>query len=128
MVFAILCTMGVWALFLRSLLSRWARERRMLRRARRGDARPEDATLAYQRLLRILSRRGIQKLGAQTPFEFANSLPGPEGTLVRDFTELYLEARFGRLPGLLPRLNSLLGEIQLQRRATKKSAPRKETG
>jgi protein-glutamine gamma-glutamyltransferase len=117
LVVGVLATMGLWALLLRSLLSRWAKERGMLRRARRGKARPEDATLAYQRLLRILARQGIRKPAFQTPNEFAASVRGPEGALVRDFTELYLEARFGRLPGLLPRLNALLQEIRLGRQA-----------
>ncbi len=51
----------------------------MLRRAQRGEARPEDATLVYLRLLRILSRRGIKKLAAQTPREFAAAVPEPAG-------------------------------------------------
>ena len=115
LVLAILVILGVivmWALLVRSLLARWISERRMLSRSRHGHARPEDATLAYQRLLRLLSRRGLSKPPSQTPIEFANSLPGSPGALVRDFTGLYLEARFGRLPGLLPRLNALLEEIR----------------
>ena len=112
---AVLVIFGVvvmWALLVRSLLARWFAERRMLSRSRHGHARPEDATLAYHRLLRLLSRRGLTKPPSQTPIEFANSLPGSHGALVRDFTGLYLEARFGRLPGLLPRLNALIEEIR----------------
>ena len=56
-----LSALGLWGLLLRGTLSRWLRELRMRSRARRGVARPEDATLVYLRLLRILSRRGIQK-------------------------------------------------------------------
>ena len=114
-VVAILVLLGValmWSVMLRSLLARWIGERRMLSRARRGQARPEDATLAYQRLLRVLSRRGFSKPPSLTPLEFAESLPGSPGELVRDFTGLYLQARFGRLPGLMPRLNALIEEIR----------------
>ena len=106
-----LITFGVLAIFSKSAFTQWLRERRMLARARKGTEKPEDATLAYLRLLRILSRRGFRKPSTQTPNEFAESVSGPMGKLVRDFTRIYLEARFGRLPHLLPRLNTLLGEI-----------------
>ena len=50
----------------------------------------------------------------QTPNEFAETVAEPAGALVRNFTRLYLETRFGRLPHLLPRMNALLGKIQSQ--------------
>jgi transglutaminase-like putative cysteine protease len=95
----------------------WLKEWGMRRRARHGKARPEDATLAYLHLLRLMARRGWQKSPAQTPSEFAATVPAPAGSLVRDFTRVYLLARFARLPDLVPRLTALLGEIQTQGRA-----------
>lgn len=123
LIFLTLIAAVIVALFSRTALIRWLQERRMLSRARRGLQRPEDATLAYLRLLRILSRRGLQKPLAQTPNEFAATVPGPEGILVRDFTQLYLEARFGGLSHQMPRLHTLLGEIQLRGRAETESQP-----
>jgi transglutaminase-like putative cysteine protease len=126
-IFLALCTVVLFAVLLRDTLVQSVRERRMLARSRRGIARPEDATVAYLRLLRILSRRGIQKSLGQTPNEFAASVPGPAGSLVRNFTQLYLEARFGRLPGLLPRLSGLLEQIQSgPRPAARRGGPDQE--
>ncbi|MCZ6489839.1 MAG: DUF3488 and transglutaminase-like domain-containing protein [Acidobacteria bacterium] len=114
--------LGVLAIYRRGNLSRWVRERRMLWRSQRGKSRPEDATLAYLRLLRILDRRGQRKSPAQTPNEFAASVVGPAAPLVCDFTRLYLETRFGRLLHLLPRMNVMLGKIQSQARSKSETA------
>ena len=54
------------------------------------------------------------KLPAQTPNEFAESVPEPTRPLVRDFTRLYLESRFGRLTAAIPQMTSLLTQIQSQ--------------
>ncbi|MBI3894610.1 MAG: DUF3488 domain-containing protein [Acidobacteria bacterium] len=107
---------GFAVLYWKSSWWLWLRERQMLQHARQGKATPEDATLAYLRLLRILARHGIHKSPAQTPHEFASALPEPAGPLVRQFTNLYLGTRFGCLPELLPSMTSLLGRIQGLRR------------
>ena len=111
-IFLALAGLAIAALSGRQTLAIWVREQKMWRRARRGQTRPEDATLLYLRLLRLLARQGFNKVPTQTPNEFADSIPGAAATLVRDFTQLYLRTRFGRLPDLLPRMNTLLGEIQ----------------
>ena len=108
---------GLAALYWRPSWWLWFRERRMLQHARQGKATPEDATLAYLRLLRILARQGIRKPPAQTPHEFASAVPEPAGPLVRQFTHLYRGTRFGRLPELFPHMTSLLGRIQGLRRS-----------
>jgi len=118
LVVAVLLAGGLLAaLHWRRALALWMQEAGMRTRARRGVVRPEDATIAYHRLLRILARRRIHKSPALTPGEFAASLAGPSAPLVRDFTRLYVETRFGRTAGLLPRMNDLLRRLQALRRS-----------
>ena len=116
LVVPVLCAMTVWVFLSKTIFIQWLRERRMLSRVQRGKFRPGDATLAYLRMLRLLSRRGLRRSSAQTPSEFAASVPGPAGNLAREFTRLYLEARYGQATRRLPRLNALLVEIQSQPR------------
>ena len=120
-----------FALSHRKELSRRFREWRMLRNARHGKVSSEDATLAYVRLLRLLERSGFRKPPAQTPTEFALSVPEPAGPLVRNFTHLYLRSRFGRLTedpkrhvDAVLRLGSLLEQIHTMPRSPKPSEPR----
>jgi hypothetical protein len=94
---------------------RWWRTARRVREARRGGALASDATLLYQRMLRILRRRGFEKPAWSTPAEFANCLP-PSATsaLVSEFTTAYHDLRFGGNPAAAPRMVELL--VQLERR------------
>jgi hypothetical protein len=79
-------------------------------RLSRGPARAPEAfaSLWYQRMLRLLARRGMPKSPAQTPSEFAAAIPEPAlRRSVSEFTEHYQRARFGsssedagKLPGL----------------------------
>ena len=53
----------------------------------RGEAEASDATLLYQRMLKVLKRRGIEKPAWLTPCEFARVLQEPElALLVEDLT------------------------------------------
>jgi hypothetical protein len=115
----IVLAFALLAFYSRSLLTVWFGDWDIRRRARRGKARPEDATVLYLRLLRLMAHRGLAKAPGQTPTEFAESIPEPARGLVRDFTGLYLESRFGRAAASVPRLTALLGQIQgaLQARA-----------
>lgn len=115
----------------RKALSQRFREWRMLRNASQGKISAEDATLAYLRLLRLLERSGLRKAPAQTPTEFALSVPEPAGPIVRTFTQLYLHSRFGRLTDdpkrhvdAVLRLGSLLEQIHALPRSPKPSQPR----
>lgn len=73
----------------------WTMRRRMLK-VQRGDAHPSDATLLYERMLKALRRRGIEKPAWLTPSEFAHIVQEPElSLLVEDFTTAYNELRFG---------------------------------
>jgi len=86
--------------------------------ALRGRPSAQAATLAYQRFLRNLARRGFQKAPADTPLEFAGKLLG---TVFRQrataFTDLYQALRFGHQAVLITELEAslraLVDEAQL---------------
>jgi transglutaminase-like putative cysteine protease len=70
--------------------------------ARRPSAQPSQAAAVwYERMLKLLQRRGMAKLPGQTAQEFVRSLP-PEATRLRAkaelFTDCYERARFGESP------------------------------
>jgi hypothetical protein len=110
---AILAAAVLWAWLLGPPLVRLLRLRRRVDRVRRGQASASDATLLYQRMLRILKRRGFQKPAWFTPAEFANSLPpGPVGAAVGEFTAAYNAMRFGGRTGFAPRLSLLLDTLE----------------
>ncbi len=71
-----------------------------------------EATLAYQRLLKILQKKGFQKAPSQTPREFAFGVGGSGfGASVLEFTQAYNALRFGQSPVSLARLRQILEEI-----------------
>jgi hypothetical protein len=74
---------------------------------------PNEATLVYEGLLRILRKKGVERAVSQTPREFAQQIAvTPLGRKVREFTELYTLLRFGRRPVSVPRLRQLLETIR----------------
>ena len=74
----------------------WWTARRRILKVQRGGAEASDATLLYQRMLKVLGRRGIEKPAWLTPCEFARVVQEPElSLLVEDFTNAYNELRFG---------------------------------
>jgi len=84
-----------------------------VRRAQRGEAQASDATLLYERMLRVLERRGLQKPPWLTPAEFARVLPASElAMLVEDLTGAYNQFRFGGRRDAAPRLVRLLRRIE----------------
>jgi protein-glutamine gamma-glutamyltransferase len=109
-------TLGVAGLMLLGAYS--ARLWRAIRR-RRLAARPERsprkaATIWYERVLRMLAKRGWQKLPAQTPAEF---VAGFKDGNVRDplarFAEHYERARFGDSAEDAARLPEVYEEVAL---------------
>jgi len=73
---------------------------------------PHLATLQYLEMLRVLARGGIRKADAQTPMEFAASLP--DGTLaapVFELTSIYQAARYGGKSADPQRASSLIDRI-----------------
>ncbi len=73
---------------------------------------PHLATLQYLEMLRVLSSGGIRKTPAQTPMEFAASMP--DGTLagpVVELTVIYQAARYGGKPADPQLASSLIERI-----------------
>jgi hypothetical protein len=106
--------LGVWS---GPTLWRLWRLRLSLWRLRRGQASVADATLFYNRMLKLLKRRGYQKPASFTPYEFACSLPPSElSMLVVEFTSAYNALRFGGEGGAAPQLSVLLEELERQGR------------
>jgi transglutaminase-like putative cysteine protease len=113
---AVLClAAAVWILNGPAIL-RWWHGRAGIRRARRGQGQPSDATLLYQRMLAQLSKRGIRKPSHVTPQEFAADLPEPGiADLVRELTLSYNEFRFGGRRDVAPRMIQLLERLEQSR-------------
>jgi protein-glutamine gamma-glutamyltransferase len=111
--FAIISALCIFVVLLQPKI----RERLMtlwhLRVATASAMTPHLATIQYNEMLRLLSRRGIRKSPGQTPLEFASSLP--DGNLaepVHELTTMYHEARFGGQASDPRRATSLLTAIQ----------------
>jgi transglutaminase-like putative cysteine protease len=75
------------------------------------------ASIWYERMTRLLSRRGLRKTTGQTPQEFVRSIPDqPTREQVARFTEKYESARFGASPEAAERLPEIYEEISSTRR------------
>jgi protein-glutamine gamma-glutamyltransferase len=73
---------------------------------------PHLATLQYGEMLRVLAKGGIRKTPAQTPMEFAASLPdGNLSAPVFELTSIYQAARYGGKPADPQRASSLIDRI-----------------
>jgi hypothetical protein len=108
---AVLAAAGL--IWLGPWLARTARTRGRVRGIQRGDVRAGDATLLYQRMLRLLHRRGIEKPVWLTPFEFAAMVQQPElAVLVEAVTRAYNELRFGEQPAAAQRMMALLDQME----------------
>jgi transglutaminase-like putative cysteine protease len=84
-----------------------------IRHLDRAPALASDATLLYQRMLRLLDRRGIQKPAWVTPAEFAARLDESElSELVVRITGAYHDLRFGDRPAAAPRMIALLDQLE----------------
>jgi transglutaminase-like putative cysteine protease len=96
--------------------------RRVVRRLRlewqgraSGEAKPNAAlaSLLYQELLRVLSRQGWNHRASETPLEFAAAIPAPDiAAAVKEFTQLYSQARYGGIPCDAARLRAMLQQIR----------------
>ena len=74
----------------------WWRGRAGVLRARRGRAHPSDAALLYQRMLRFLARRGVERPPWLTPIEFARVVEDPQlAAIAFEMAEAYNQLRFG---------------------------------
>jgi transglutaminase-like putative cysteine protease len=93
---------------------RWLALSWQLRRAPAERSNPQLASRLYAELLRLLEKRGLTRPVTQTPLEFAASsgLQPELSVPVREFTELYEEARFGAKRCDAFRLRALLQQIR----------------
>jgi transglutaminase-like putative cysteine protease len=90
-------TAGLLLLLALFNLGRMKRAFRNLRLRRNPQRDPQAAaSLWYERMVRALARRGVRKLPAQTPAEFARTIEEPTlRSRVSEFTRHYERARFG---------------------------------
>jgi hypothetical protein len=92
---------------------RWWLSLQPVNKARRGQANASDATLLYERMLRTLRRRGIEKPPWLTPMEFARVLPEAGlSVLVEDFTASYNALRFGGSRDAAARIVQILAQLE----------------
>ncbi|MGB9513239.1 MAG: DUF3488 and transglutaminase-like domain-containing protein [Candidatus Acidiferrum sp.] len=75
---------------------------------------PQMASRLYGELLRLLEKRGFMRRETQTPREFAASLSlqGGLSPAVQEFTDLYVQSRFGGVPCDALRLRALLEQVR----------------
>ncbi len=79
-------------------------------------ANPQLASRLYAELLRVLERRGLARRASQTPLEFAMAVGEPSlASVVREFTQIYTQARFGGAPCDTLRLRGLLEQVRAAR-------------
>jgi hypothetical protein len=84
-----------------------------MRVGRSAHTNPELAARLYSELLRTLDRRGIPRRESQTAFEFAAGVgEASVGPAVREFTEIYGQARFGEAPCNAVRMRELLAQVR----------------
>ena len=99
-----------------NLIAELARRLRLflqLQAARSAHSNPQLASRFYAELLRTLARRGLMRLESQTPLEFAAAMNSPNlSSPVREFTQIYADARFGGAPCNTTRLRQLLDQIR----------------
>jgi hypothetical protein len=88
-----------------------------LRAPEANRADPQLASRLYAELLRLLERRGFPRRDSQTALEFAGAVGEPNlAPAVREFTQIYAQARFGGAPCDTSRLRGLLEQIRAARR------------
>jgi hypothetical protein len=95
----------------------------LLWQTRRPEGERNDPQLAsrlYAELLRVLAKRGFMRPDTQTAREFAASLTLQPSLapVVREFADIYAQARFGGGPCDALRLHKLLEQVRSTRRPT----------
>ena len=91
--------------------------------AKSGRSDPQLASRLYAELLRILARRGLLRSETQTPLEFAAAVNSPQlAPAVREFTQLYADARFGGAPCDTTRLGQLLEQVRAALRTLRRTS------
>src|SRR5215467_5089130 len=89
-----------------------------IRAAKSGRSDPQLASRLYAELMRVLARRDLLRSETQTPLEFAAAVDSPLlAPAVKEFTQLYVHARFGGAPCDTTRLGQLLEQVRTALRA-----------
>jgi transglutaminase-like putative cysteine protease len=84
-----------------------------MRVGRSAHTNPQLAARLYSELLHVLNKRGISRLETQTPLEFAAAVGDARvAPAVREFIELYAQARFGEAPCNAVRLRELMSQVR----------------
>jgi transglutaminase-like putative cysteine protease len=110
---ALLLALGAIGGFRGREIYAWARSFWLLRGNGGRRLTAGEATLLYERLLATLRRKGFPRAPAQTPLEFAASLPATGlSAPVAEFTRLYNQARFGEQAPESARLGELLRAVR----------------
>jgi hypothetical protein len=75
---------------------------------------PQLASRLYAELLRLLEKHGFSRRETQTPREFAETftLQGALAPAVQEFTDLYVQSRFGGAPCDVFRLRAILEQVR----------------
>jgi hypothetical protein len=114
-----LATWTVWMLSITMLLAAIVLGRILYgivhraRLARRPSIDPHSAaSLWYERVLKLLRRRGVRKQPAQTPQEFLSMIPGSMRSKAEMFTIHYERARFGNSATDADKLPELYKELE----------------
>jgi hypothetical protein len=99
--------------WLRSLFRWWSLLRQVnMPAAERNN--PQLASRLYAELLRLLEKRGFSRRESETPREFAASFALQDGLApkVHEFTNIYVQSRFGGKPCDGLRLRALLEQVR----------------
>jgi protein-glutamine gamma-glutamyltransferase len=107
---ALLCFFALIFLLSAKNIWQWISKQRLASRPAKSPVLA--ASIWYERLMRLLSRRGWRKTSTQTPHEFLRSIPDePMREQVARFTEQYENARFGGSPEAAEKLPEIYEEI-----------------
>jgi protein-glutamine gamma-glutamyltransferase len=84
-----------------------------MRVGRSSHTNPQLAARLYSELLHVLNKRGISRLETQTPLEFAAAVGDARvAPAVREFIDIYSQARFGEAPCNAVRLRELMSQVR----------------
>ena len=104
--------LAVWILASPSV-KRWWLQRAHAQRLARGQTKPSDATILYDRFLRLLEKRGVRKPPWLTPVEFVHVIRAPDlAALAAEATAAYNDLRFGGQAEAVSRLTLALDKIE----------------
>jgi protein-glutamine gamma-glutamyltransferase len=94
-------------------VKRWWQHRAHTQRIARGQTERSDATILYERFLRLLEKRGVSKPPWLTPMEFVKVLRTPDlAALAAEATTAYNDLRFGGQTEAAARLTAAIEKLE----------------